>query len=87
MGAQGLPRGARVRVALGAVDLMALDVSGQVVERLDVDGTGASASNDTDVSDDDDNENTAIGLQIAIDLTEDDKPASDVNAAGEATKA
>lgn len=87
MGAQGLPRGARVRVALGAVDLMALDVSGQVVERLDVDGTGASASNDTDVSDDDDSETTAVGLQIAIDLTEDDKPASDVNAAGEATKA
>ncbi len=37
MGAQGLPRGARVRVKLGEIDLMALDVSGTVTAHLDAD--------------------------------------------------
>ena len=35
MGAQGLPRGARVRVKLGEMDLITLDIGGTVVERLD----------------------------------------------------
>ena len=35
MGAQNLPRGARVRVKLGEMDLITLDISGTVVERLD----------------------------------------------------
>ncbi len=35
LGAQGLPRGARVRVKLGAIDEVALDISGTVLERLD----------------------------------------------------
>jgi exoribonuclease-2 len=37
MGAQGLARGAHVRVKLGEIDLMALDVSGTVTAHLDVD--------------------------------------------------
>jgi exoribonuclease-2 len=35
VGAQGLPRGAKVRVKLGEIDEITLDVSGTVVERLD----------------------------------------------------
>ena len=35
MGGQNLPRGARVRVRLGEMDLITLDISGTVVERLD----------------------------------------------------
>ncbi len=35
LGAQGLPRGAKVRVRLGAIDEITLDISGAVVERLD----------------------------------------------------
>ena len=35
LGAQGLPRGARVRVKLGEIDEITLDVSGTVIERLD----------------------------------------------------
>ncbi len=35
LGAEGLPRGAHVRVRLGAMDLITLDVGGTVIERLD----------------------------------------------------
>ena len=35
LGADGLPRGAHVRVRLGAIDEITLDVSGTVIERLD----------------------------------------------------
>ena len=35
LGAQGLPRNARVRVRLGEIDLIMLDVQGTVVEHLD----------------------------------------------------
>ncbi|MGA0926974.1 MAG: ribonuclease catalytic domain-containing protein, partial [Burkholderiaceae bacterium] len=40
VGASGLPRGAHVRVTLSAPDLMALDIVGTVVERLDVNDAG-----------------------------------------------
>ncbi len=63
MGAQGLPRGARVRVRLGAIDLMALDVSGTVTARLDSPAMGQEES------DDDDNE-SAGPVKIAVDLDE-----------------
>jgi len=58
MGAQGLPRGARVRVRLGEMDLITLDIHGTVVERLDVpapdgsvlEGAGDDAPDDEEVS-------------------------------------
>ena len=37
VGAQNLPRGAHVRVRLGQVDEITLDISGTVIERLDAD--------------------------------------------------
>ena len=35
LGAQGLPRGAKVRIRLGAIDEVTLDISGAVIERVD----------------------------------------------------
>jgi exoribonuclease-2 len=66
MGAQGLPRGARVRVKLGDVDLMALDVSGTVTARLDSEApteTGNEEAEDEEID-------NAGPLQIAVDLDE-----------------
>ena len=68
MGAQGLPRGAKVRVQLGAVDLMALDVHGTVTARLD---SEPAAGGDGEVDEADDEDTEAAGpLHIAVDLDE-----------------
>ncbi len=66
MGAQGLARGARVRVKLGAVDLMALDVNGTVTAHLDA---PVALENEADEAEDDDT--LAAGpLTIAVDLND-----------------
>jgi exoribonuclease-2 len=49
LGTGDLPRGARVRVKLGEIDLITLDVSGTVLQRLD-------AEPDAPASDEDDSE-------------------------------
>jgi exoribonuclease II len=64
MGADGLPRGARVRVKLGQIDEIALDVSGTVIERLD-----AEVFSDEPQEDEDD-EVAAGPLTIAVDVNE-----------------
>jgi exoribonuclease II len=70
MGAQGLPRGARVRVQLGEVDLMALDVHGTVLAHLD-------ATDRSTEQDEDEDEVVAGPVHIAVDLNEADQaPAS-----------
>ena len=61
MGAQGLPRGAQVRVRLGVPDLITLDINGTVVERLDTDGSDAAAEDLPD-----DGEDDAVGGPIAL---------------------
>ena len=48
LGAQGLPRGARVRVKLGTVDEVALDVAGTVIERLDAEAAPVEEEADED---------------------------------------
>jgi exoribonuclease-2 len=64
LGGQGLTRGARLRVRLGAIDEIALDIGGTVIERLDA---PAAATDDTGEDDDD----TVAGpIAIAVDLTE-----------------
>jgi exoribonuclease-2 len=68
LGAQGLPRGARVRVRLGAVDLITLDVQGTVVERLDPPDVGEDAADPTEAPEDDDD--TAGPIAIAVDISE-----------------
>jgi exoribonuclease-2 len=73
MGAQSLPRGARVRVKLGRIDDIALDLSGTVTEVLD---SGQAAP---PAGDDDEEEQAAGPLEIAVDVTEAapaDNPAS-----------
>jgi exoribonuclease-2 len=68
LGAEGLPRGAHVRVRLGAIDEIALDVSGTVIERLD----GPALA--LDESAEDEGEELAAPLALAIDVNE--APAS-----------
>ena len=67
LGAQGLPRGARLRVKLGAIDEIALDLSGTVLERLDpADGAPDLAEG----APGDDDEVPTGALTIAVDLSE-----------------
>jgi exoribonuclease II len=64
LGAEGLPRGAHVRVRLGAIDEIALDVSGTVIERLD--GTVDAM----DESSEGEDEELGAPLALAIDVNE-----------------
>jgi exoribonuclease-2 len=66
MGAQGLPRGAQVRVRLGVPDLITLDINGTVVERLDRDDSDTVA----DPSDDSEDELVGGPIALAIDLAD-----------------
>ncbi|MBM3387033.1 MAG: RNB domain-containing ribonuclease, partial [Betaproteobacteria bacterium] len=69
MGAQGLPRGAKVRVKLGAIDLMALDVAGTVLAHLD------SQAPSEDEADEEEDTEAAGPLHIAVDLDEATPPS------------
>ena len=73
LGGGDLPRGARVRVKLGGIDLITLDVAGTVVQRLD---TVADVASDADDSDE---ETVAGPIAIAVDVT--DTPAEEAAAA------
>lgn len=69
LGTEGLPRGAHVRVRLGEIDDITLDISGTVIERLDApvpDGENDSGENNVDEDDGDDS--LASPLALAIDL-------------------
>ena len=71
MGAQGLPRNARVRVKLGAIDEMTLDIGGTVVERLDEpDSAATEATPSEDAEDADDSDVAAGPISIAVDMNE-----------------
>lgn len=69
LGAQNLPRGARLRVKLGEIDEITLDVHGTLLERLDT-------PTDTDAqsagAEDDDDEAVAGPIAIAVDVNEAD---------------
>ena len=70
MGAQDLPRGARVRVRLGEMDLITLDIHGTVVERLDTPLVDANdGAPDADLQDEQDEE-VAGPIVIAVDVNE-----------------
>lgn len=71
MGAQGLPRGAKVRVKLGAIDEITLDISGTVTERLDTVADESAAP----MEEEDSEADLAAGpISIAVDV---DEPAAD----------
>jgi exoribonuclease-2 len=73
-GAAGLPRGARMRVRLGDIDLISLDVAGTVVERLDADaGVGAVAEAEEADEADEGDDVVAGPIAIAVDV---DEPAA-----------
>ncbi|NQW92828.1 MAG: RNB domain-containing ribonuclease, partial [Polaromonas sp.] len=64
-GALGLPRGAKVRIKLGEIDEITLDITSAVIERLDVVMTEASEEPDADEDD------VAAGpIAIAVDVNE-----------------
>jgi len=72
LGTADLPRGARVRLRLGEIDLITLDVSGSVLQRLDTIAQPASAEDDSD-------EETVAGpIAIAVDVSDgsEDNPVS-----------
>jgi exoribonuclease-2 len=76
MGAQGLPRGARVRVRLGEMDLITLDIHGTVVERLDAPALDGSAP---DALGDEAQEDDEVSGPIAIAVDVDEAPLGDVS--------
>ena len=64
MGGNDLPRGAKVRLQLGEIDEITLDVKGTVIERLDVEPGPQAVEEETD------DEPAAGPLTIAVDVTE-----------------
>ena len=79
LGAQNLPRGAHVRVKLGEIDEITLDVAGTVVERLDLEQTEPSSTDAAQESDEsDDGEEPMAGpIAIAMNLDEGEPTSGD----------
>ncbi len=71
LGGADLPRGAQVRVKLGDIDPITLDVKGTVIERLDVVPEPLSA--DEEESDD---EPVAGPIAIAVDVNDTEETAT-----------
>jgi len=67
-GAETLPRGARVRVRVGAIDLLTLDLSATVLARLDEGAVAPASAGDAGEED----EVAAGPLAIAVDIAEGD---------------
>jgi exoribonuclease-2 len=65
LGAQSLPRGAKLRIKLGEIDLITLDVHGTVLERLDTVAAEESAENAEE-----DDEEVAGPIAIAVDVSD-----------------
>ena len=74
LGAQNLPRGARLKVKLGAVDEITLDLHGTVIERLD---DPDDTSEDGPVDDTDEDDTSAGPIAIAVDVTEAETASTD----------
>ncbi|MES2785602.1 MAG: RNB domain-containing ribonuclease, partial [Pseudomonadota bacterium] len=66
LGAGTLPRGARVRVKLGEIDPITLDIGGTVVEHLDAQPGDSEPSEE----DDSDEESVAGPIAIAVDVND-----------------
>jgi exoribonuclease-2 len=66
LGTADLPRGARVRLRLGEIDLITLDVNGTVLQRLDTVPETALASEEGDSEE----ETVAGPIAIAVDVTD-----------------
>ncbi len=66
-GAQGLPRGARVMVRLGDIDLVSLDIHGTVTARLDAEPDAAARE---ELEEEFDEDTVAGPIAIAMDVSE-----------------
>ncbi len=69
LGAQNLPRGARLKVKLGEVDEITLDIHGTVIERLD-DPADTSDDGPVEDSEAEDDDSVAGPIAIAVDVNE-----------------
>jgi exoribonuclease II len=67
-GTASLPRGARVKVRLGEMDLLMLEVSGSLLERLDAAASEASAEEEDD--------EPSVGVSLAMDVNEENSDKS-----------
>ncbi len=76
IGAKDLPRGCRVRIKLGAIDFVSLDVTGTVLERLDSDAPVEAGG----AADEEDDEPAAGPIAIAVDLNEAEPVSGDTPA-------
>ncbi|MES2945764.1 MAG: RNB domain-containing ribonuclease, partial [Pseudomonadota bacterium] len=76
-GAMGLPRGAKVRIKLGEIDEITLDISGAVIERLDAVDAGAGDAAESAEDEDGESDMAAGPISIAVDVNE---PATDAPA-------
>jgi len=65
LGADGLPRNARVRVRLGAVDEISLDLGGTVIERLDAPADASNPDDEDPEADDDLGGPLTIAMDVA----------------------
>ena len=74
MGAQDAPRGAKLRVKLGTVDEIMLDIAGTVIVRLDVEN--GNTSSDEESAEEEDDANTAMSLVIAVDTSDETTTAT-----------
>ncbi len=82
LGAKDLPRGAKVRIKLGEIDEVSLDVMGTVIERLD---TPAAADDQTaedagEQGDEDDDEVAAGPISINMSVADEDTAPSSTTA-------
>ena len=71
-GALGLSRGARVRIKLGDINEITLDITGAVIERLDLAaGTAAAEGSGSNLSSEEDEDESVAGpISIAVDVTD-----------------
>ncbi len=69
LGAQALPRGARVLVRLGEIDEITLDIHGTVQQRLD---NPDDPGDDGEVGEEEDDDSVAGPIAIAVDVNESD---------------
>lgn len=83
MGTDGLPRNARVRVKLGAMDDISLDIGGTVVERLDAQMSADTSAEATEDSEGDDLEDLGGPIAIAVDMDGGDDTAAPIPAAAD----
>ncbi len=80
-GAMGLPRGARVRIRLGDIDEITLDITSAVIERLDAAETSGENAEAAAEDDDGETEMASGPISIAVDMNE---PSADAPAAAPA---